>query len=103
MRNDLTCSVCGYPEKVCKCEIDNDYGIIKCSGNVDDGSKYKRKIKGQTIDVYDVLKAFEVHNPAVQHALKKLLMKGTRGHKDYIKDLGEAVVSIHRAIQLEEE
>lgn len=97
------CEICRYPLDLCKCEKDNDYGIIKCQGQLDDGSKYKRTVKGVTIDIYDVLKTFEVHNPAVQHAIKKLLMKGNRGHKDYIKDLGEAIVSIHRAIQLEEE
>ncbi|WPD00364.1 hypothetical protein [Proteus terrae] len=34
-------------------------------------SKYDRPCKGVTIDVYDVLKAFEVTNPALQHLIKK--------------------------------
>ena len=53
------------------------------------------------VDVYDVLELFEVKNPAVQHAIKKLLMAGERGHKDKLQDLNEAGMSIERAIELE--
>lgn len=53
------------------------------------------------IDIYDVLQAFNVSNPATQHAIKKLLMPGTRGHKDTLQDLNEAHQSIARAIELE--
>ena len=66
-------------------------------------SKYQRNIKGSTVvDVYDVLKAFDVHCPAVAHGLKKLLCPGTRGVKDRLQDLKEAKSSIDRAIELEE-
>lgn len=75
----------------------------------DDVSKYIRKIKETTgtgaaveVDVYDVLQAFDVQNPAIQHAVKKLLCPGTRGAKDLIQDLEEARDSISRAIQLAE-
>jgi hypothetical protein len=64
-------------------------------------NKYNRKCKSITIDVYDVLKAFEVVNPATQHAIKKLLANGKRGYKDAIQDLKEARDSINRAIELE--
>src|SRR6056297_96055 len=66
-------------------------------------SKYQVNIKGSPCDVYDVLKAFDVRNPAIQHAIKKLLMPGKRGHKDKIQDLLEAKKSIVRAINLENE
>ena len=66
-------------------------------------NKYQRKVKGTVIDVYDVLVAWEVTNPAVQHAIKKLLQPGQRGHKDIITDLAEAGYSIGRAIEIEEE
>lgn len=52
------------------------------------------------IDVYDVLKAFGVVCPATQHAIKKLLMAGERGHKDKLTDLSEASDAITRAIEL---
>jgi len=66
-------------------------------------TKYQVNIKGSPCDVYDVLKAFEVCNPAIQHAIKKLLMPGKRGHKDKLQDLLEAKQSIVRAIKLENE
>ena len=66
------------------------------------GNKYQRNINGATADVYDVLLAWDVRNPAVQHAIKKLLQPGARGHKDVITDLQEAHASIARAIELEQ-
>jgi hypothetical protein len=66
-------------------------------------NKYQRKLRTETIDVYDVLKAFNVINLAVQHAVKKLLAPGLRGHKTLIQDLDEARISIIRAIELEKE
>lgn len=74
---------------------------FKPSG-VEVNNKYQREIKaGVYIDVYDVLKAFRVTNPATQHAIKKLLAGGLRGHKDLLQDLNEAHASISRAIELE--
>ena len=64
-------------------------------------SKYHRTIKGVQLDVYDVLKAWNVTNPATQHAIKKLLQPGHRGHKDTLQDLNEAQQSIARAVELE--
>jgi hypothetical protein len=52
------------------------------------------------VDVYDVLKAFNVTCPAIQHAVKKLLCPGQRGAKDAMQDLMEARFSIDRAMQL---
>jgi hypothetical protein len=49
------------------------------------------------IDVYDVLDAFDVSNPATAHAIKKLLCTGSRGAKDWETDLQEAIDSIERA------
>lgn len=52
------------------------------------------------VDVYDVLRAFEVSDPAIQHAVKKLLCTGIRGHKDRKQDLQEAVQAIERALDV---
>ncbi|EDU9146098.1 hypothetical protein ZY07_002544 [Salmonella enterica subsp. enterica serovar Thompson] len=65
-------------------------------------SKYNRNIKGVTVDVYDVLQAFNVTNPALQHLIKKALCAGLRGHKDRMQDLIETRDSAIRAIELEE-
>lgn len=55
----------------------------------------------ETIDVYRVLDLFNVTNPCLQHAIKKLLVAGGRGAgKDIERDLREAVDSIHRGLQM---
>ena len=74
------------------------------------GSKYKRQIcqtlpeghagASVVVDVYDVLRAWDVRDPAIQHAIKKLLQPGQRGSKSAVQDLREAIGSIERAIQL---
>lgn len=68
---------------------------------IDKQNKYKRTVPSTTIDIYDVLQAWEVTNPAIQHAIKKLLQPGQRGHKTREEDLQEALVSIERAIELD--
>lgn len=66
-------------------------------------SKYHREIKpGVWVDVYDVLHAFQVTNPALQHLVKKALAAGQRGHKDRATDLDEVVQSAIRARELEQ-
>lgn len=77
-------------------------------------NKYQKKIVGKTddlfgkpmsvtvvVDVYDVIMAWGVTNPAIQHAIKKLLQPGERGHKTRAQDLKEAMQSLQRAIELE--
>ena len=74
------------------------------------GSKYKRAIRqtlpdgspgaNVVVDIYDVLRAWDVTCPAIQHAVKKLLQPGQRGSKSAAQDLREASGSIERAIQL---
>jgi hypothetical protein len=63
-------------------------------------NKYKVLCKGAEIDVYDVLLAYAVTNPADQHAIKKMLMPGKRGVKDANQDRKEAIQSLERAIEL---
>lgn len=63
--------------------------------------KYLREIKpGVFIDVYDVLQAFEVKNPALQHLIKKALQAGNRGHKNLETDLQDIIDSAIRAKEL---
>ncbi len=64
-------------------------------------NKYIRSLKGIDVDVYDVLKAFDVRCPAMQHAIKKMLCSGLRGYKDKEQDKREAIASIERSIELD--
>ncbi|QEA09419.1 phosphodiesterase [Escherichia phage Shashou] len=64
-------------------------------------NKYNRTMTNtygstMTVDVYDVLRAFDIRDPALQHALKKLLCMGLRGHKDAWTDLAEAIESLEK-------
>jgi len=80
-----------------------DSGIyVTNSSNISikEPNKYKVKCKGVEIDVYDVLTAFNVTNPAIQHAIKKLLKGGTRGYKDEKQDYTESIEAINRGIEL---
>jgi hypothetical protein len=50
-----------------------------------------------TVDVYRILKIFNVTDPCIQHAIKKLLVAGGRGAgKDINKDIQEAIDSLVR-------
>lgn len=67
-------------------------------------SKYHVQIRpGIWVDVYDVLTAYTVTNPADAHAIKKMLCPGKRGSKSANEDRREAIQSLHRAIELEGE
>lgn len=50
----------------------------------------------QKIDVYRVLDLYEVADPCIQHAVKKLLVAGKRGAKDQEKDIQEAIDTLTR-------
>lgn len=69
-------------------------------GKWEQWNKYNRQCKGVTIDVYDVLKAFEVTDPALQHLVKKALCTGLRGHKTLEQDLHDILDSAKRAVEL---
>lgn len=86
-------------------EYDGDEAASKIIAQrepVTNDSKYNRPCKGITIDVYDVLKAFNVTCPALQHLIKKALAVGQRGHKDASEDLKDILASAKRAIELSE-
>lgn len=48
------------------------------------------------VDVYRVLQLFEVTDPCIQHAVKKLLLAGGRGGKDIARDIQEAIDTMVR-------
>lgn len=48
------------------------------------------------IDVYRAIRLFEVTDPCLQHAAKKILCAGNRGHKDLYRDVQDAIDSLER-------
>lgn len=69
----------------------------------DPNNKYIREVSAKTVDVYDVLVAFNVTCPARAHAIKKLLCAGIRGKGNEVQDLKETLQAVERAVQLAEE
>lgn len=64
---------------------------------------YRKPCPFPEIDIYRVLRLYEVTDPCIQHAVKKLLCAGKRGSKDFNKDIMEAALSLERFIQLNNE
>lgn len=76
--------------------------LNECIGAPEADNKYLREIKpGVFVDVYDVLMAWNVSNPALQHLIKKALQPGERGHKSREQDLQDIIDSAIRAKELE--
>ena len=65
--------------------------------------KYNKQVPATTIDVYDVLVAFKVTNPALQHLIKKALQVGNRGHKSAEQDYDDIIASAVRAKELSDD
>lgn len=60
-------------------------------------SHYFKPVAGlQHVDVYRVLRLFEVTDPCLQHAIKKLLVAGGRGAKEISQDVQEAIDTLDR-------
>lgn len=55
------------------------------------------------VDIYRILELFEVDNPSLAHAAKKLLCAGRRGAKDATKDIREVRDSLTRWLRMREE
>lgn len=57
----------------------------------------------EKIDVYRVADLFGVMHPCLQHAAKKIICAGQRGHKDQQRDVQDAIDSLHRWQEMQEE
>ena len=71
--------------------MNNKYDVTICN----------KSGKSIVVDVYDILSGCGVLCPALQHAAKKLLHVGIRGHKDTMQDLIDIRDSAERAIDLQ--
>ena len=64
---------------------------------------YKNVSHLEYIDVYRVLELFNVTDPCLQHAMKKLLVAGGRGHKDISRDIQDVIDSCVRWQEMQRE
>ena len=69
--------------------IDNPYIV--------DISKYNK------LDIYRILSLYDVTDPCLQHAIKKLLCAGKRGVKNQTQDINEAILSLKRFVEMQGE
>ena len=82
---------------------ESDIDVVAQNGEVEETviNKYSKEIKHDVfVDVYDVLKAWNVTNPALQHLIKKALQPGARGHKTLEQDIDDIIASAKRAKEL---
>jgi len=62
---------------------------------------YKKDVRHlDYIDVYRIIDLYELHDPCFQHALKKILVPGARGHKDLIKDINDIIDTMQRKLEI---
>lgn len=79
--------------------IDNEHNVEKRKH-----SHYFKNVRNlDEIDVYAVLTLFEVNDPCIAHAAKKLLCTGNRGHKDFETDVQDAIDSLVRWKELNQD
>lgn len=65
---------------------------------------YKKDVtRLESIDVYRILELYNVTDPCVQHAVKKLLCAGNRGSKTEEQDIIEARDTLNRKLEINEE
>ena len=64
-------------------------------------SHYKKDVRHiDYIDVYRIIDLYELHDPCFQHALKKILVPGARGHKDLTKDINDIIDTMQRKLEM---
>lgn len=65
---------------------------------------YKDVARLAWVDVYRILSLYNVTDPCIQHAIKKLLVPGKRGgSKDMLQDVQEAIDSLYRWKEMRKE
>jgi hypothetical protein len=62
---------------------------------------YKKDVRHlDYIDVYRIIDLYELHDPCFQHAIKKILVPGARGHKDLTKDINDIIDTMQRKLEM---
>ena len=89
------------PDTITPQDIHSSRVSTQDTGSAATRNKYSREIYPDIfVDVYDVLRAFNVTDPCLQHLVKKALAVGQRGHKDVEEDLKDILASAKRALEM---
>lgn len=97
------------------------YKVKEDSNNFSDKSSEAHKIKPQEpeqpkhnhyfkdvsklnkVDVYRIIDLYEITDPCIQHAVKKLLVTGGRGYKDIFTDIQDVIDTLERWKEMKNE
>ena|SRR5690606_33221193 len=67
-------------------------------------SHYHKNIAAlESLDIYRILKLYDVTDPCLQHIVKKALCAGRRGAKDFTKDVQEIADTAQRCLEMIDE
>jgi hypothetical protein len=64
---------------------------------------YYKSCPYDNVDVYRLIQLYNIVDPCIQHAFKKLLVAGARGHKDIDKDIQDVIDSLIRWQEMKRE
>lgn len=64
---------------------------------------FKDISKLDKLDVYRIIDLYEITDPCIQHALKKILVAGGRGHKDITTDIQNVIDTLERWKEMQNE
>jgi hypothetical protein len=64
---------------------------------------YRKAFPYEEIDIYRILQVYEVTDPCIQHAVKKLLCTGIRGYKGKNEDIQDVIDSLKRWQEMRKE
>jgi hypothetical protein len=85
------------PNKLPKGFLRTSYGVdTTVTKPVETYNHYVRHFKGVKLDPYRIFSLYEITDPCVQHAMKKLFALGKRGSKNLEKDLQEVIDTLVR-------
>lgn len=82
-------------------QFDEHLRETSCTGQDRKHSHYFKDVsKLDVIDVYRIIDLYGIKDPCDQHALKKLLCPGERGHKDIIQDTQDVIDTMQRKLEM---
>lgn len=70
---------------------------------IDKGKHYRLAYRGIKFDPARAGRIYEITDPMLFQAFKKIAFAGKRGHKDRISDIEDAVCALNRFLEIEKE
>lgn len=71
--------------------------------NKEKHSHYFKHWGNKKLDIYRIIDLWNITDPCIQHALKKLICTGGRGHKSVEEDIQNVIDTLERWKEMQEE